>query len=110
MTTESELWKLWKEVGGLAAIGGVIAFGKLMAEPERPKLRIVIGRTIVGSGLSVAAGAALTLFPDLPPLAVTGIGACFGILGQQYLELLAMRAVNRRRRPDIAEVDTAAVD
>ncbi|WP_347467498.1 holin [Burkholderia stagnalis] len=95
---------LWKEVGGLAAIGGAIAFGKLMAEPERPKLRIIIGRTIVGSGLSVAAGAALTLFPDLTPLAVTGIGACFGILGQQFLEVLAMRAVNRRQpTPELME-------
>ncbi|PHP87227.1 hypothetical protein CFB52_022490 [Burkholderia sp. AU18528] len=97
MTTESEIWKVWKEVSGLAAIGGVIAFGKMMAEPKRPGVRIIIGRTIVGSGLSVAAGAALTLFPDLPPLAVTGIGAVFGILGQQYLELLATRALNRRR-------------
>ncbi|WP_081075251.1 hypothetical protein [Burkholderia multivorans] len=31
-----------------------------------------------------AAGAALTPVPDLPPLAVIGIGAFFGILGQQH--------------------------
>ncbi|MBU9443681.1 phage holin family protein [Burkholderia multivorans] len=30
------------------------------------------------------AGAALTPVPDLPPLAVIGIGAFFGILGQQH--------------------------
>ncbi|KUZ70658.1 hypothetical protein WI40_13815 [Burkholderia ubonensis] len=94
---------LWKEVGGLAAIGGVIAMGKLLVGNEPLTARIIIGRTIVGSGLSVAAGAALTLFPDLPPLAVTGLGACFGILGQSYLELLAMRAINRRRDAEHAD-------
>ncbi|KAB0641559.1 hypothetical protein WT67_29535 [Burkholderia stagnalis] len=94
---------LWKEVGGLAAIGGAIAMGKLLVGNEPLTARLIIGRTIVGSGLSVAAGAALTLFPDLPPLAVTGLGACFGILGQSYLELLAMRAINRRRDGERAD-------
>ncbi|WP_415869823.1 holin [Burkholderia ubonensis] len=82
-------------MSGLAAIGGVIATGKLLVGNEPLTARIIIGRTIVGSGWSVAAGAALTLFPDLPPLAVTGLGACFGILGQSYLELLAMRPLDQ---------------
>ncbi|MDI5035939.1 phage holin family protein, partial [Salmonella enterica subsp. enterica serovar Montevideo] len=40
--------------------------------------RLVLGRVIVGSALSVAAGVALYFVPDIHPLALAGIGSALG--------------------------------
>ncbi|WP_244104703.1 phage holin family protein [Burkholderia anthina] len=39
----------------------------------------------------MVAGIALLQIPDLPPIALLGIGSAFGIVGSQYLEVLLRR-------------------
>lgn len=72
----------------LAAIGAAIAFGKLLASGKKVTLRLIIGRLIIGAGLSIAAAAALMMRPNMPPIALVGLGSAFGILGQSCLEWL----------------------
>ncbi|BBE09679.1 Putative Holin [Mycoavidus cysteinexigens] len=75
----------------LAAMGAAIGIGQLLAGGEKITARLIIGRMIVGAGLSVAASSILMLLPELSPIAVTGLGAALGILGQSYLELAVQR-------------------
>ncbi len=84
----------------LAAIGAAIAIGKLLTGGEKITARLIIGRMIVGAGLSVAASSILTLLPELPAIAITGLGAAFGILGQSYLELAVQRWLGKRNHAD----------
>ncbi|RYA89665.1 holin, partial [Enterobacter cloacae complex sp. 742-ADZ3-9B] len=49
----------------LAVMGALIALGKLLSSNEPVTARLAIGRVIVGSALSVAAGSALYLVPEL---------------------------------------------
>lgn len=69
----------------------MIAIGKLFTSGEKITARLIIGRIIEGAALSVAASSALVLLPELPPIAITGVGAAFSILGQSYLELVVQR-------------------
>jgi len=75
----------------LLLIGGVIALGKVLASNEKITPRLIAGRVILGSAISVAAGAALVQFPDMSPLAVNGVGAGLGILGYQFCEMWLRR-------------------
>jgi hypothetical protein len=75
----------------LLLLGGVIALGKVLASNEKITPRLIAGRVILGSAISVAAGAALVQFPDLSPLAVNGVGAGLGILGYQFCEMWLRR-------------------
>lgn len=84
----------------LAAMGAAIAIGKLLTGGEKITARLIIGRMIVGAGLSVAASAILTLLPELSPIAITGLGAAFGILGQSYLELAVQRWLGKRNHAE----------
>ncbi len=77
-------------------MGATIAIGKLLTGGEKITARLIIGRMIVGAGLSVAASSALMLLPELPAIAITGLGAAFGILGQSYLELAVQRWFGKR--------------
>ncbi len=90
-----------RTIATLAVIGAVIAIGKLLTGGEKITARLIIGRIIVGAGLSVAASSVLMLFPDLPLMAITGLGAAFGILGQSYLELIVQRWFNKRSNQDV---------
>lgn len=80
----------------LAAIGAVLAVGKVLAGGEKITLRLMIGRVIIGAGLSVAAAAALAMWPDLSEVALIGIGSTFGILGQAFLEAIVRRWLDQR--------------
>ncbi len=75
----------------LLLIGAVIALGKVLASNEKITPRLIAGRVILGSAISVAAGAALVQFPDMSPLAVNGVGAGLGILGYQFCEIWLRR-------------------
>ncbi|EEK7852894.1 holin [Salmonella enterica subsp. enterica serovar Montevideo] len=68
----------------LAIMGALIALGKMLNSDEPITARLVLGRVIVGSALSVAAGVALYFVPDIHPLA--GIGSALGILGLNGVE------------------------
>ncbi|MCX8566966.1 MAG: Phage holin family 2 [Glomeribacter sp. 1016415] len=84
----------------LAAMGAAIAIGKLLTGGEKITARLIIGSMIVGAGLSVAASSILMLLPELSPIAVTGLGAALGILGQSYLELAVQRWLGKRNHAE----------
>jgi hypothetical protein len=70
----------------LAIMGAVIALGKMLNSDEPITARLVLGRVIVGSALSLLAGVALYVVPDIHPLALAGIGSGLGILGLNGVE------------------------
>lgn len=70
----------------LVAIGLALAIGKLLVSKEPVTWRIVVGRSIIGCGLTLAAGAALAVVPGLSTMGLLGIGSGLGILGTGALE------------------------
>lgn len=70
----------------LVIMGAVIALGKMLNSDEPITARLVVGRVIVGSALSLLAGVALYVVPDIHPLALAGIGSGLGILGLNGVE------------------------
>lgn len=75
----------------LASMGALIGLAKVLESAEPLTLRLVVGRVILGSAVSMCAGAALIHFPDLPPIAINGLGAALGIVGYQAVELWLRR-------------------
>lgn len=71
----------------LAGIGGLIGLAKVLESTEPLTTRLIIGRVILGAAVSMCAGAALIQFPDMPPIAINGVGAALGIVGYQAVEL-----------------------
>lgn len=67
--------------------GALIGLSKLLVSNERLTLRLITGRTLLGSATSMLAGVALGYYPALPSIAVIGLGSALGILGVQYLEI-----------------------
>ncbi|NUX55908.1 holin [Paraburkholderia youngii] len=84
-----------KELVILFCLGAVIGLGKLMVGGEPMSLRLVVGRMIVGAGLSASAGAVLMVFQDMPPTALVGIASAIGILGQSVLEAAVQKFVGK---------------
>jgi hypothetical protein len=70
----------------LAGIGAAITLGKLLSEGEPMNMKRVFGRVVVGSGLSMAASAAVAIFPNLSTEAVCGVSAALAIFGTHFLE------------------------
>lgn len=71
----------------LAIMGALIALGKMLTSNEPITARLILGRVIVGSALSLAAGVALYFVPDIHPLALAGIGSALGIAGLNGVEV-----------------------
>lgn len=53
--------------------------------------RLFVSRVLLGSLVSVVAGAVLIQIPDASPLAIQGLGAALGIAGYQVVELYLRR-------------------
>ncbi|MCU3058714.1 P2 family phage major capsid protein, partial [Enterobacter hormaechei subsp. steigerwaltii] len=51
----------------MVVMGAMIALGKLLNSNETITPRLVLGRVIVGGGLSLIAGVALYFVPDIHP-------------------------------------------
>ncbi|KWC82770.1 phage holin family protein [Burkholderia cepacia] len=75
----------------LIVMGGLIGVAKLLVSSEQLTFRVIAGRALLGSATSMVAGVVLLQIPDLPPLALLGIGSAFGIVGSQYIEVLLKR-------------------
>ncbi|WP_175689712.1 holin [Burkholderia anthina] len=86
-----------KELLTLVAVGAGIGLGKLLVGGERLTVRILLGRMIIGAGLSSSAGAILIMFKELEPTALIGVASAIGILGQSVLEAAAQRFIGRPR-------------
>ncbi|HEQ1858127.1 phage holin family protein [Shewanella sp.] len=78
----------------IALIGALIGIGQMLTSTETITAKLFIGRIILGSATSIAAGAVLIWIPDISPLAITGLASALGIAGYQVVELwLKKRAI-----------------
>ena len=68
---------------------------KLLVSSEPLSVRLIIGRTILGSATSVIAGAVLLQVPDINPLALLGIACAFGSLGSTFIEEYLKKNINK---------------
>jgi len=80
----------------LLVMGAVIGIGKLLVSNDPITLRLILGRALLGAATSMVAGVGLAQFPDLPPMALYGIGCALGIVGSQYLELWLKRWMSKQ--------------
>ncbi|EKY3167825.1 holin [Franconibacter pulveris 601] len=81
----------------LLVIGALIAVAKVLTSNDPITLRLFAGRVILGSLVSVVAGAVLLQLPDASPLAIQGLGAGLGIAGYQAVEVwLRRRAAGKQ--------------
>ncbi|TNL09935.1 holin [Kosakonia cowanii] len=80
-----------KSLYSLLAIGALIAIAKVLASNDPITPRLFVSRVILGSLVSVVAGAILIQIPDASPLAIQGLGAGLGIAGYQAVEMYLRR-------------------
>lgn len=80
-----------KSLYSLLIIGALIAIGKVLASNDPITPRLFFSRVILGSLVSVMAGAVLIQIPDASPLAIQGLGAGLGIAGYQAVEMYIRR-------------------
>ena len=80
-----------KSLLSLIILGALIALGKALNSSEPMTARLFVGRMILGSATSVAAGAILIWIPGISPLAINGLGAALGIAGFQAVEIWLRR-------------------
>lgn len=80
-----------KSLYSLLVIGALIAIAKMLASNDPITPRLFISRVILGSLVSVVAGAVLLQLPDASPLAIQGLGAGLGIAGYQAVEMYLRR-------------------
>lgn len=84
----------------LLVIGALIAIAKVLTSNDPITLRLFAGRVILGSLVSVAAGAVLLQLPDASPLAIQGLGAGLGIAGYQAVEMWLRRRAAGKQEGD----------
>ena len=82
-------------LGILAFIGAAVGIGQLLASEEKLTARIIIGRALSSAGLGMTAGSVLILYPDINPVAMTGIAALFASLGTSVLEKIIQKFLGR---------------
>lgn len=80
----------------LLVMGALVGVGKLLVSDDPITLRVILGRALLGAATSMVAGVGLAQFPDLPPMALYGIGCALGIVGSQYLELWLKRWMSKQ--------------
>ena len=72
----------------LFTVGAMIGLAKLLVSDEKITPRLLIGRTILGSASSIAAGVVLIQIPNIDKLALIGIASALGIAGSSFIEML----------------------
>ncbi|EMK2610473.1 phage holin family protein [Citrobacter freundii] len=86
-----------KSLYSLLIMGALIAVAKVLASDDPITPRLFISRVILGSFVSVIAGAVLIQIPEASPLAIQGLGAALGIAGYQAVEMwLRRRAAGKK--------------
>ena len=68
-----------KSILMLIVIGGLIGMSKLLVSKEPLSVRLLIGRTILGSATSLIAGVVILQIPNVSPLALIGLASSLGI-------------------------------
>ena len=84
-----------KSIVMIVVIGGLIGMSKLLVTKEPLSVRLVIGRTILGSATSLIAGVVLLQMPDISPLSLVGIASGLGILGSTFIEEYLKKNVDK---------------
>lgn len=79
----------------LIVIGGLIGMSKLLVSSEPLSVRLIVGRTILGSASSLIAGIVLLQIPDVSPLVLIGIASALGILGSTFIEEYLKNKANK---------------
>lgn len=75
-----------KSILMLIVIGGLIGMSKLLVSKEPLSVRLLIGRTILGSATSLIAGVVILQIPNVSPLSLIGLASALGILGSTFIE------------------------
>ncbi|HGM4960270.1 TPA: holin [Serratia liquefaciens] len=85
----------------LLLIGAIIGLGKLLADEARLTVRLVLGRMVLGSAVSLMAGVLLIRWPNIDELALVAASAALGILGHSVIESMLKRYVESKTKgPD----------
>ena len=74
----------------LILLGIAIALGKLLSGSDPLSWRLVAGRSLLGAATTMIAGAAVMQIPDLPLIAILGIGSALGVGGAQVVEKIIL--------------------
>lgn len=72
----------------LGTFGLVIAMGKLLTSNAKMTWKLVVGRAISTTALSLSAGVVLLFYPEAPTLALIGVGGLLGSLGTSGIQKL----------------------
>lgn len=75
-------------ITGMTLTGLIIGLGQLLGSDEKLTPRIVFGRALSSSGLSLIAGVSLLQIPEMPLVPLIGISALIASLGTSALERL----------------------
>nr|WP_306306504.1 MULTISPECIES: holin [Acinetobacter] len=68
---------------------------RLLVSSDPLSVRLIVGRTILGSATSSIAGVVLIQFPTLSPIALVAIACALGILGSTFIEEYLKKNVNK---------------
>ncbi|EMF5054314.1 TPA: holin [Serratia marcescens] len=82
----------------LLLLGAVIGLGKVLVDDARLTLRLVLGRMVLGSAVSLIAGLILIRFPDIDELALVAAASALGILGHTVIESMLKRYVESKTK------------
>lgn len=81
----------------MGLVGAAFGIGQLLASQETITVRLAVGRALISGVLGIAAGAALTFFPNLPIPALAGIAAALAAVGVTGVEKLFQRFIGHKK-------------
>ena len=88
-------WQTFAQACAFTGIGVLIAMGQILQSKDPITWKVAIGRCITTGGIALVAGAALTMFPNIPFIAQIGVAAMLASLGNSGLEMMLHRLFNR---------------
>jgi len=74
-----------KLAGTLASVGFVVAFAKMLLDPEPLTWRTVVGRAVLSGVLGVAAGAIVIFVPEVTFMGQVALACILTSLGESAL-------------------------
>lgn len=81
----------------MGLVGAAFGIGQLLASQETITVRLAVGRALISGVLGIAAGTALTFFPNLPIPALAGIAAALAAIGVAGVEKLFQRFIGHKK-------------
>jgi len=84
-----------KLAGTLAGVGFVVAFAKMLLEPDPLTWRIVLGRAVLSGVLGVAAGAIVIFVPEVTFMGQVALACILTSLGESALTPILNRLTSK---------------